>query len=364
MGQALRGAVIGAGKVGQLRHIPAFQEAERHGLAELVAVCDPIAASLDLAGELGGIEARDRYSDYGALLARDDLDVVTIATPNSSHEPIAIAALEAGKHVFCEKPLALSLDGARRMAAAAHAAGLVTSVNHRYRWVPSARYLKELIDTGEIGEVRQIFMNYFNALVADPSTPIQWRQTRAEGGGVLGDIGSHLIDMAWWLLGPIQRVRCDLRTFTTERPGGGSEMATVDVDDAATCQLEFASGAVGLMNASGVCLGHGNHQRIEVYGTKGGVVYQIDAPGDIGGDRLHVCFGAAQHRTAGMAPALTLPRHEATPLDPFLDFFQSVHDKRDAAVTFDDAVRVQAVLDAAERSAANRGDWIDVPTSA
>ena len=358
--ETLRGAVIGAGVVARLRHIPAFQEAKRRGLAELVAICDPVATALDEAGEQAGIEAR--YRDYREVLARDDIDVVMIATPNSLHEPIAVAALQAGKHVLCEKPLALSLDGARRMAAAARDAGRVTAVNHRYRWVPSARYLKELLESGEVGEIRQIFMNYFNALVVDPNTPIQWRQTRAEGGGVLADIGSHLIDMGLWLLGPIRRVRCDLRTFTRERPTTENGMATVDVDDAATCQLEFASGAVGVMNASGVCLGRGNYQRIEVYGTSGGIVYEIDAPGDAGGDRLQVCFGAAQHRTAGMAPAPTLPRHASTPLDLFLDFFQAIHDGRPALVTFDDAVRVQEVLDAAERSAAGGGVWVDVPT--
>ena len=356
----VRGAVIGTGVVARLRHIPALEEAARRGLAELVAICDPVMTSLNEAGEQAGIEAR--YHDYREVLARDDIDVVLIATPNSLHEPIAVAALQAGKHVLCEKPLALSLEGAKRMAAAARVAGRVTAVNHRYRWVPSARYLKELLESGEVGEVRQIFMNYFNALVQDPSTPIQWRQTRAEGGGVLADIGSHLIDLALWLLGPISRVRCDLRTFTRERPTDGNGMATVDVDDAATCQLEFASGAVGVLNASGLCLGRANHQRVEVYGTKGGVIYEIDWPGDVGGDRLQVFFSAAQHRTVGMAVAPTLPRHEATPLDPILDFFQAIHEGREAVVTFDDAVRVQEVLDAAERSAASGGGWVDVLT--
>jgi predicted dehydrogenase len=207
-------------------------------------------------------------------------------------------------------------------------------------------------------------MRYFNALVVDPSTPMQWRQTRAEGGGVLADIGSHLIDLALWLLGPVARVRCDLRTFTAERPSGDGGMMAVDVDDAATCQLEFASGAVGVMNASGVCLGRGNHQRVEVYGTKGSILYEIDAPADLGGDRLHVCFGAAQHRTAGMAVARTLPRHQATPLDPFLDFFRAVRDGRPAAVTFADALRVQAVLEAAEQSAAAGGAWVTIESVA
>ncbi len=363
MGEPLRGAVIGAGGIiARLRHIPAFQLAAESGLAEIVAICDPVPSALDAAGEQFGIA--DRYLDYREVLARDDIDLITIATPNSLHEPIAIAALETGKHVLCEKPLALSLAGAQRMAEAAERAGRITAVNHRYRWVPSARYLKELVETDEAGEIRQIFMNYFNALVQDPATPLQWRQTRAEGGGVLADIGSHLIDLSLWLLGPITRIRCELRTFTPERPVAGGGMAVVDVDDAAMCQLEFASGAVGVMNASGVCLGRGNHQRVEVYGTKGSILYEIDAPADLGGDRLHVCFGAAQHRTAGMAPALTLPRHQATPLDPFLDFFRAVRDGRPAAVTFADAVRVQAVLEAAEESAASGGGWVEVPVLA
>jgi predicted dehydrogenase len=357
---ALRGAVIGVGIVARLRHIPAFQEAARRGTAELVAICDPMATALEEAGDQAGIG--ERYRDYRQVLARDDIDIVTVATPNSSHEQIAIEALQAGKHVLCEKPLALSLDGARRMAAAARATGCVNSVNYRYRWVPSARYLKELLETGEVGVVRQIFMNYFNAAVLDPTTPIQWRQTRAEGGGILADIGSHLIDLALWLLGPIRRVRGDLWTFTRERPSSGNSVAPVDVDDAATCQLEFASGAIGVMNASGLCLGRLNHQRIEVYGTGGGVVYEIARPGDIGGDRLHVCFGEAQHRIGGMAEARTLPWHSGTPLDAFLDFFQAIHDGRQASATFDDAVRVQAVLDAAERSAASGGVWVDLPT--
>jgi predicted dehydrogenase len=358
--EPVRGAVIGAGGIiARLRHIPAFQEAARRGLAELVAVCDPIPAALDAAGEQAGVAAR--YLDFQEVLERDDVDAITIATPNSFHEPIAVAALQSGKHVLCEKPLALTLAGAQRMAAAAHIANRVTAVNHRYRWVPAMRYLQELVAAGELGDVRQIFMNYFNAHFLDPTAPMQWRYLRSERGGVLADIGSHLVDLALWLLGPIERIRCDLRTFTRERPGGDEGMVRVDVDDAASCQIEFASGAVGLLNASGLCLGRLNHQHIEVYGTKGGAVYEIDRPGDLGGDRLHVCFGSAQHRIAGMAPAPVLPRHEATPLDPFLDFFQAIHEGRPAAVTFDDAVRVQAVLDAVEQSAAEGGAWVDVP---
>ena len=182
MGAVLRGAVIGAGGgVARLRHIPALQEAERRGTAKIVAVCEPVPAALESAGEQAGVAPDARYLNWQDVIARDDIDVVTIATPNSLHEPIAIAALASGKHVFCEKPLALSLDGAKRMAAAAHESGRQTGVNHRYRWVPSARYLKELIETGELGEIRQGFMNYFNGALIDPTTPSPASSTSRPG---------------------------------------------------------------------------------------------------------------------------------------------------------------------------------------
>lgn len=357
----VRGAVIGAGGgIARLRHIPAFHEAAKRGLAEIVAVCDPVPAALEEAGAQAGVAAR--YLDYQDVIARDDIDVILIATPNSLHEPIAVSALQSGKHVLCEKPLALSLAGAQRMAAAARAADRVTAVNHRYRWVPAMRYLHELVTADEFGDMRQLFMNYFNALFLDQDTPMQWRYLRSERGGILADIGSHLIDLAIWLLGPIARIRCDLTTFTHERSDIAGEVIQVEVDDAATCQVEFASGVVGVLNASGLCLGRLNHQRIELYGTRGGAVYEIDRPGDLGGDKLQVCFGSAQHRIAGMATAPVPPRYDATPLDPFLDFFTAIHERRPAAVTFDDAVRVQVVLDAAELSAESGGTWIDLPS--
>jgi predicted dehydrogenase len=336
-----------------------MREAEQLGLAELVAICDPSEETRRTAGERFGVA--ERYADYRELLGRADLDVVTIATPNSSHEVIAIAALEAGKHVLCEKPLALTYDGARRMEEAARRAGRKTSVNFRYRWVPSARYLKELVETGEVGQVHELFMTYLNAGVHDPNQPIRWRQTRAEGGGNLRDIGSHLIDLAHWLVGPVRRVYAQRRTFTPERPtDGGPERVPVDVDDAATCLLEFASGASGLMNVSGMALGRVNHQRIELYGSKAGAVYEIDRTGDIGGDTLQVCFGPAQHRAVGMAPARVLPRHHGTPVSCFLDFLSAIHEGREPSVTFADAVRVQEVLEAAE-SSAERGEWVELP---
>ncbi|MBI2941683.1 MAG: Gfo/Idh/MocA family oxidoreductase [Chloroflexi bacterium] len=350
----LRVAVVGAGAVARLRHLPAFCLAQQQGLARLVAVCDPVErAALAVAEEFA---VPNCCFDYREVVARDDIDVVSVATPNAYHEEIAIAALEAGQHVMCEKPLALTYAGARRMAESARRLGRQTSVNFRYRWIPSARFLAELVRSGEIGDVYHIYLNYFNSALQDPNTPIRWRQQRAESGsGILGDLGSHMIDLAHLLVGPVRRVSAHLTTFTRERPVVGGGRAPVDVDDAATCVVEFASGATGVINASGCALGRANHQRVELYGTRGAAIYEIEK-WDRGGDALQVCFSASQGRLAGFAPAAVPPEHTAsTPLHPFLDFLRAIAAGRDPAVTFEDGARAQEVIEAAEQSARGGG---------
>src|SRR5438105_997383 len=212
--------------------------------------------------------------------------------------------------------------------------------------------LFDLVRAGEIGDVYHIYMNYLNGARANPDAPIRWRHTRAQAGsGVLGDLASHMIDFAHVLAGPIRRVSAQLRTFTTERPDAGGGRATVDVDDACTLVVEFASGAQGVINASGCALGRGNHQRVELYGTRGAAIYEIER-WDRGGDKLRVCLGAGQARLTAFAEVEVPPEHAGSnPLDPFVDFARAIHDGRDAWVTFEDAVRAQEVLEAAERSA-------------
>jgi predicted dehydrogenase len=200
----LRAAVIGTGGVARLRHIPAFKRAEELGLARLVALSDPVEASLNAAAREFGVDKT--YLDWRELLEQERPEVVSVATPNAYHEEISTAALKAGAHVLCEKPLALDLAGARRMLDVAEETGRRTSVNFRYRWVPSMAFLHELVAAGELGEIRHVFVNYLNGGLADPDRPIRWRQTRAESGsGNLGDLGSHMIDLAHWLVGPITR---------------------------------------------------------------------------------------------------------------------------------------------------------------
>jgi predicted dehydrogenase len=355
----LRVAVIGAGGIARLRHIPAFKRAEALGLAELVALCDAVGASAETAARDFGVA--DWSTDFRQVVARPDVDVVSVATPNVFHEEISIAALEAGKHVMCEKPLAMDYPGALRMAEAARRSGRRTAVNFRYRWVPAAKMLFDLVRAGEVGSIYHIYMNYLNGARANPEAPMRWRLSRAQAGsGVLGDLGSHMIDFAHVLAGPVRRVSAHLRTFTTERPLEDGGRATVDVDDACTLIVEFASGAQGVISASGCALGRGNHQRVELYGTAGSAIYEIER-WDRGGDHLRVCLGASQARLTAFADVpVPLEHAESSPLDPFVDFVRAIRADRDAWVTFEDAVRVQEVLAAAERSA-REGRWVALP---
>jgi predicted dehydrogenase len=362
MAPSLRIVQVGTGGIARLRHIPAFQKAEGLGLAQLIALADPVEASVrSAAAEFGVPEA---VTDWRKVVARDDVDLVSVATPNAYHEEISVAALQAGKHVLCEKPLALDLAGARRMLRVADASGKRTSVNFRYRWVPSMRFLHQLVEQGELGEIRHVFMNYLNSGRVDPDRPVSWRQMRAEAGsGNLGDLGSHMIDLAHWLVGPIGRVSARLTTFTKERPSTDGGRIAVDVDDTASCIFEFENGATGTLTASGAAPGRSNYQRIEIYGTKGGAVYEIDKTGDVGGNVLQLCLGPSQSRVGGWA-AVPVPRpHDASnPLEPFLDFVRAIHAGKDAPVTFADAVRAQEVIEAAELSD-RENRWIDLPIS-
>ena len=305
MPEKVRVAVIGAGGIANLRHLPAYKQAEERGDAELVAVCDPVESAARAAAERFGVP--EVFADYRALLdpagAGARIDAVSICTPNSYHEPITLAALAAGKHVLCEKPLALDLAGARRMCDAARAAGVVTAVNFRYRFIPAAGFVRDLIARGELGAIYHVYGNYLQGPLSDPTAPLAWRLVRAQSGsGALGDLASHLVDLYRFWVGELAAVQGHLRTFVTERPMVGGGTGTVDVDDATSILLRFASGAEGVINASRCAIGHSNHQRVEVYGTKGAVVYQIER-WDQGGDSLQICLDRRRLATTPSRPS-------------------------------------------------------------
>jgi predicted dehydrogenase len=359
----VRVAVIGAGGIATLRHLPAYKLAEERGEADRVAVCDPVEASARAAAERFAVPRV--YSDYRELLdlrgAGAGIDAVSICTPNSFHEPITLDCLAAGKHVLCEKPLALDLAGARRMYEVARTTGVVTAVNFRYRFIPAAAFARDLIARGELGEIYHIYGNYLQGLLSDPATPLAWRLVRAQSGsGALGDLASHLIDLCRFWVGEVSAVQGHLRTFTTERPVAGGGTGTVDVDDATSILLRFASGAEGVINASRCAIGHNNHQRVEIYGTKGAAIYEIER-WDEGGDSLQICLGAAQARHNAFSRVKVPPEYLAgNPLRTMLDFVAAIRAGTKVSPDFEDGLRCQEVLEAAERSAAD-ARWLTLP---
>src|SRR5579883_3191972 len=329
MTRRLRVAVIGAGGIASLRHLPAYKQCENAGTAELVAVCDPLAENTQRAQETFAIP--HVFADYPELFKLPGLDAVSICTPNVSHEPISLAALEAGLHVMCEKPLAMSLAGARRMYEAAKQAECRTAVNFRYRWIPAAGFVHDILQSGELGEIYQVYFNYFNGSLHDPATPIRWRQVRAESGtGVLGDLASHLIDLGRYWIGEISSVNARLRTIIRKRPLIGGGTGEVDTDDSCSFFATFSNGAEAVFNASRFATGRGNHQRAEIYGSKGALIYEIEKH-DRGGDQIQLCLGSGQARYNAFATVPVPPEYlSCNPFRPMIDFVDAIHANREA----------------------------------
>lgn len=346
----LRVGVIGTGTIAMARHIPAYLKSVQAGSAELVAVCDAVPESAHRAAEQFGIPRV--YTDWQQMLADGNLDLVSVCTPNVSHEPISLVALSKGLHVLCEKPIATSYAGAKRMADAAGESGRQTAVNFRYRYIPAAGFVHDLIQGGELGEIYHVYVNYFNGSLHDPETPLRWRQLKAEAGsGVLGDLASHLVDLCRYWIGEISTVTGQLRTFVTERPLVEGGRGTVDADDAASFFARFANGAEGVFNASSCAIGRSNHQRAEIYGTKGALIYEIEK-GDRGGDKIQLCLGSAQANHLGWSPVDVPPRYLAGhPERPMIDFVGAVRAGKPYSPNFEDGTRCQEVLEAVEISA-------------
>ena len=221
----------------------------------LAAICGRDRARVAAAADRLGWAAWE--TDWKRLVDRDDVDLVDVCTPGSSHAEISIAALEAGKHVLCEKPLANTVDEARAMAAAADRAaakGVRAMVGFNFRRVPAVALARELVAAGRLGAIRHVRAAYLGAHLLDPEHPLIWRlQAEEAGSGALGDLGAHAIDLAQYLAGDrIAGVSGLTETFVRERPlpGGGGARGPVTVDDAAVFIARFAGGAVGSFEAS------------------------------------------------------------------------------------------------------------------
>jgi predicted dehydrogenase len=318
-------------------------------------------------------------TDYRRLVERDDIELVDVSTPGNSHREIALAAIEAGKHVLCEKPLANTLDEAREMLDAANNAGVINMVNFNYRRAPAVALAKKLVEEGRIGEVRHWRAVYLQDWILDPQFPLLWRlQKDKAGSGALGDLGAHIVDLAHHVVGPIAEVTGTMKTFIEERPleeastglsaTGGTEMGRVTVDDAAVFMARFENGALGTFEATRLAPGRRNKNSFEINGSEGSLVfdlermnelqlYLVEDGAELGGFRT-INVTDAEHPYAGAWwPPGHILGYEHTFVHAMKDLMDGIAAGESPAPTFADGFRCQAVLDAVEKSAEN-GGWV------
>jgi predicted dehydrogenase len=387
----LRVGMVGYAFMGAV-HAHAWRNAHRFFdlplTPELIAIAGRSKEAVNAAAERLGFGSVE--TDWHALVERDDIDLIDICTPGDSHAVIAVAALEAGKHVLCEKPLANTVEEAEQMAAAARAAterGVWAMCGFTYRRTPALALARRLIEAGRIGTVRQVRAQYLQDWLHDPDAPMTWRLDKAKSGsGALGDLGAHLVDTTQWLTGQaITGVSAILETFVTSRPlsgeraglgghgdtGADAPRGEVTVDDAALFTARFADGAIATFEATRFALGRKNALRIEINGTAGSIAFDFEE-----NNVLQFFDGTESVEEQGFRRILvTEPEHpyvsawwppghglgyEHGFTHQVVDLSNAIAENRQPEPSFDDGLQVQRVLGAVEDSAANDAGWTEV----
>jgi predicted dehydrogenase len=346
---------------------------------------DQVAAA---AGRLGWAE---HTTDWRTLIDRDDIDLIDICTPGDTHAEIALAALAAGKHVLCEKPLANPVVEARAMAeaaATAQASGVRSMCGFNYRRVPAVTLMRDLVAAGRIGTVRHVRAVYLQDWIVDPQFPLVWRLRRdVAGSGALGDIGAHIVDLTQFVTGQsITGVSALTETFVRERPlpaqssglaasgNGRRETGEVTVDDAALFLARLDSGAVATYEATRFATGRKNSLRVELNGSTGSLVFDFERMNELefydatlptaeqGFNRIMVTEPEHPYLSAWWPPGHGIG-YEHTFTHEMRDLLASIGAGSDPSPSFADALQVQTVLDAVERSAAADCAWTPVETA-
>jgi predicted dehydrogenase len=332
------------------------------------------------ARDLGFEEAS---GDWRALVVHPEIDLVDITTPNHLHAEMALAAIDAGKHVYCEKPLALDAASAARMAAAAEAAGVTTMVGFNYLKSPAAMAARRLIEAGLIGEVWHFRGAFHQDVLADPRQPFGWRfERRLAGAGALGDLGAHVLALARFLVGEVEEVCAHAMTVIDERPeapagygyrvgaAGDAALRRVENEDVLQALLIFAGGASGVLETSRVATGRKVHLTYEVVGSRGAIVFDHERMNEL---RFYESSDPADRR--GFRTVIMGPDHpyygrfwpvagcglgfgDMKVIEVY-ELLQAVARRERARPDFADGAAVQRVIEALLTSAAERR-WVTV----
>lgn len=388
MTDTLRVAMIGHGFMGAAhsqgwRVAPRFFDLPRP--VEMAVVTGRRADAAEQAARTWGWQ--ESATDWRSVIARDDIDIVDIVTPGDSHAEIAVAALEAGKHVLCEKPLANTVAEAEAMDAAARDAetrGIRSMVGFTYRRIPAATFARDLVASGRLGEIRQVRAEYLQDWLMDAEAPLTWRlQKERAGSGSLGDIGAHAIDMAEFITGQhVVSVSGILETVVAERPlladgiglsgTASSERGQVTVDDVALFHGRLDTGALASFEATRFRTGRKNALRIEVSGSKGALSFDLERmnelefydatlPATEQGFRRILVTEPEHPYVGAWWPAGHMLGYEHGFSHQVRDFVVAIDEGSAPRPSFADGLHVQRVLDAVQRSSAEGSAW--VPTA-
>ncbi|MDB5083919.1 MAG: dehydrogenase [Bacilli bacterium] len=346
------------------------------------AICGRDANALEAARHQFGWNSSE--TDWRRLIERDDIDVIDINAPSNAHKEIVLAAAASGKHVFCEKPLALTLADAKEMLTAVQIAGVVHMVGFNYRFAPAVQLAKSIIASGRLGRIYHFRGVFLQDWIVDPSFPLVWRlQKDIAGSGSHGDLGAHVIDMARFLVGEFAEVIGMSETFVKERPlatemtglsGAGSssaEMGAVTVDDATAFLARFQNGALGTIESTRFAPGHRCTNSFEVNGSLGSVRFDFERMNELevyfrtddedvqGFRRVLATDQAHAYMDAWWPPGHTIG-YEHTFIHEVVELMNAIEQGRQPIPNFVDGVKCQQVLDCVDQSIRQRA-WIAVP---
>ena len=367
-------AFMGKAHSNALRKIP-YMVDPLPAVPALVAICGRNEGAVRDAAARYGFQ---KYcTDWRDLIQDDAIQLFDNGGPNDVHAEPCIAAAEAGKHIICEKPLARTAAEAKPMLEAVQKAGVKHACAFNYRFVPALRLAREMIERGELGQIYHFRAVYLQEWIMDPQFPMVWRLKKdIAGSGALGDLGAHIIDLARFLVGEPTAVSGLTQTFIKERPTDDGGRDTVDVDDAFVSLVQFANGAIGTLEASRYANGRKNHQRIEINGSKGSIVFNMERLNEL---EVHLSDSGPGAHAQGFRQVLVTEAdhpfwkywwphghiigwehtfvHELTHL---LDAIVNDTPVAPYAADFEDGYRAAVICDAVLDSAANGGALVPI----
>jgi len=371
----LRVGIIGCGFIGKVHalsyvNIPYYYDIPVE--IKLTGVCTSREETLAKAKKLG---FEFGTTDFRDIIKRKDIGIIHCCTPNDTHKEIVLSAIKAGKHVYCEKPLAMNLREAKEIAEAAARSKIKHQMAFEYRFIPAIMRAKQLINEGFLGDIFQFRAVYLHSGYIDPNRSITWRtQKKRSGGGALFDLGSHIIDMMRFLVGDYKEVRAVCETMIKKRPVKQADkltslqvktkMGTVNVDDIALMQVKMKNGAVGTLEASRLATGACNDMKFEIHGSKGAIAFNMmepnwlnvydtrDSSEPIGGMRGFKKLQTVQHYADSTFPGAKVEigwmRYNIAAVAAFV---KNIITNKTCSPDLFDGMKVQEVLEAAQISA-------------